>query len=68
MGNHSIGKRRMEKITQEHAGALSPEGYGKIIWLGNLVHPIYSICQFQELILGDMRADSPELDLPARLR
>ncbi len=31
MGNQSIGKRRMEKITQELAGALSPEGNGKII-------------------------------------
>jgi hypothetical protein len=63
MGNQSIGKRRMEKITQELAGALSPEGNGKIIWLGNLVHPNYAICQFQELILGEMRADNPDLDL-----
>ncbi len=62
MGNQSIGKRRMEKITQELAGALSPEGNGKIIWLGNLVHPNYAICQFQELILSDLRADNPDLD------
>jgi hypothetical protein len=33
----------MEKITQELAGALSPEGNGKIVWLGNLVHPNYAI-------------------------
>jgi len=30
MGNQSLGKRRMEKITQELAGALSPEGNGMI--------------------------------------
>jgi hypothetical protein len=30
MGNQSIGKRRMEKITQELAGALSPERNGMI--------------------------------------
>ena len=62
MGNQSIGKRRMEKISQELAGALAPDGSGKIIWLGNLVHPNYAICQFQELILGDIRADNHDLD------
>ena len=37
------------------------EGDSKIIWLGNLVHPNYAICQLQELILSGIRARNPEL-------
>jgi len=59
--------REVEKITQELAGALSPEGNGKIIWLGNLVHPNYSICQVQELIIGDLRSDNPELEATSQI-
>jgi hypothetical protein len=66
MGNQSIGKRRMDKITQELAGALAPEGTGKVIWLGNLVHPNYAICQFQQLIIDDLKADNPDLDIVSK--
>ena len=65
-GNQTIGRRRMEKISQELAGALAPDGEGKIIWLGNLVHPNYAICQFLELISGEIRADNPNIDLEHR--
>lgn len=63
MGNQSIGRRKMEKITQELAGALDPAEPGAVIWLGNLVHPNYAICQFEALISGDIRADHPEMNL-----
>jgi len=63
MGSQTIGKRKMDKITQELAGALDPAEPGKVIWLGNLVHPNYAICQFMELIIGEIKADNPEGDL-----
>jgi len=62
VGSQTIGKRKMDKITQELAGALDPAEPGKVVWLGNLVHPNYAICQFMELIIGEIRADNPELD------
>jgi len=65
MGNQSIGKRRMEKITQELAGALDPGQPGKVIWLGNLVHPNYAICQFLALIIDEIKASQPEVDTNA---
>jgi len=65
MGNQSIGKRRMEKITQELAGALDPGQSGKVIWLGNLVHPNYAICQFLSLIIDEIKAIQPEVDTNA---
>jgi len=42
VGNQTIGRRRMDKIVQEIGGALDPSGTGKVIWLGNLVHPNYA--------------------------
>lgn len=63
MGNQTIGRRKMEKITQELAGALDPAEPGRVLWLGNLVHPNYAICQFQEVIKDDLKADKPDLDL-----
>ncbi len=57
MGSQTIGKRKMDKITQELAGALDPSEPGKVIWLGNLVHPNYAICQFQEMIIGELKAE-----------
>jgi len=62
MGNQSIGRRRMEKILHELAGALAPDGSGKVIWLGTLVHPNYAICQFLELVIADLKADRPDTD------
>ncbi len=62
-GNQTIGKRRMNKICQELAGAMDPSGEGKVIWLGNLVHPNYAICQYLEAIKAEIKADNPEVDL-----
>lgn len=57
-GNQSIGRRRMEKIQHELAGALNPDGSGRVIWLGNLVHPNYAICQFWAAIQADLKAEN----------
>lgn len=61
-GSQTIGKRKLDKITQELAGALDPAEPGKVIWLGNLVHPNYAICQFMELIKSEIKADNPNVD------
>ncbi len=58
VGNQTIGRRRMDKIVQEIGGALDPSGSGKVIWLGNLVHPNYAICQFMEAIVEEIKADN----------
>ncbi len=55
IGNQTIGRRKMSKIIKECGGALDPSG-GKVIWLGNLVHPNYAICQFEELIKDEIKA------------
>jgi len=57
IGNQSIGRKKMDKIVQELGGALDPAGKGKIIWLGNLVHPNYAICQFQQSIIDEIKSD-----------
>lgn len=63
VGSQTIGKRKLDKITQELAGALDPAEPGKVIWLGNLVHPNYAICQFMELIKAEIKADNPDIDM-----
>ena len=67
VGSQTIGKRKMDKITQELAGALDPSEPGKVIWLGNLVHPNYAICQYMELVKGELKAerqdDAPTLEM-----
>lgn len=62
IGNQSIGKRRMEKITGELFGALDPSIKARGIWLGNLVHPNYAICQFKKLLIGEIKANEPNSD------
>lgn len=59
-GNQTIGRRKLDKITQELAGALDPHSPGKVIWLGNLVHPNYAICQFKASIEAEIKAENPE--------
>jgi len=61
VGNMGIGKRKLEKITQEVRGALNPSGDGKVLWLGNLTHPNFAICQFKKLIEGEMGSDKLEV-------
>lgn len=62
MGNQRIGRQKMNKITEELFGALDPAIPGRVIWLGNLVHPNYAICQFQKLIISDIQRDLPGFD------
>ena len=56
-GNVVIGKRKKEKIIQEIRGALEPSGKGKVLWLGNLTHPNFAICQFKDQIIKEIEAD-----------
>ena len=58
IGNESIGRKRLDKITQELGGCLDPSGNGKIIWLGNLVHPNYAICQFEQRLNDKLKQDN----------
>jgi hypothetical protein len=58
MGNQSIGRKKMDKIIQEIGGALDPITSGRIIWLGNLVHPNYAICQFEQSLIDEIKADN----------
>jgi len=70
VGNMTIGKRKLEKITQEVRGALDPsasvgDGHdrpasAKILWLGNLTHPNFAICQFKKLITDEIIAQMPD--------
>ncbi len=59
IGNQTIGRRKKDKILQEIAGALDPAVSGKVIWLGNLIHPNYAICQFKQQIIDEIKADHP---------
>ena len=54
VGNVTIGKRKKEKIIHEIRGALAPDGVSKVLWLGNLTHPNFAICQFKKQILDEM--------------
>lgn len=62
IGSPRIGKRKLDKIMQEIAGALDPGGDWRIIWAGNLVHPNYAISQLQELIYAEIREKNPDFD------
>jgi hypothetical protein len=59
MGNQSIGKRKMNKIIGNIKGSLKPGG-GLVLWLGNLVHPNYGICQFEQLLINEIKAEYPD--------
>lgn len=59
-GNQSIGRKRRDKIVEEVTGALDPRGQGRVVWLGNLVHPNYAICQFLDSVKGELKANLGE--------
>ncbi len=61
-GNQSIGRRKKDKIVQEVSGALNPKGSGRVIWLGNLVHPNYAICQFLDGLISELKEDKSDFD------
>jgi len=58
-GNQTIGKRKMAKIREELVGALSRDE-GRVVWLGNLTHPNYAICQFEELIINEIKQEDSD--------
>lgn len=62
MGNQRIGRQKLTKIIEELAGALDPGKPGRVLWLGNLVHPNYAICQFQAAIIAEIQRDLPDFD------
>lgn len=62
VGNMSIGKRKKDKIIQEIKGALDPRAMGKVLWLGNLTHPNFAICQFKKQILDEIAADKEKVN------
>ena len=62
MGNQTIGRRKKDKIEQEIAGALDPQTGGKIIWLGNLVHPNYAISQFQTALIEEIKSEDKDFN------
>jgi hypothetical protein len=57
IGNWEIGHRKLEAITQEQKGALDAGKLCRILWLGNLTHPNYAICQFEKLLSDRIKAD-----------
>ena len=57
IGSQRVGRNKLTKIIEEIAGALDPQARGRVLWLGNLVHPNYAICQFRELVLDEIRRD-----------
>lgn len=59
IGNPRIGRQKLAKILEEVAGALDPAGHGRVLWLGNLVHPNYAISMFFESVKADIVADEP---------
>jgi len=58
----SIGKRKMDKIIQEIRGSLDPLSKGKVLWLGNLTHPNFAICQFKKQIIEEIKADKSNVN------
>jgi hypothetical protein len=62
VGNMTIGKRKMDKIIQEIRGALDPSSKGKVLWLGNLTHPNFAICQFKKLITEEIKAEKDKIN------
>jgi len=62
VGNMTIGKRKMEKIIQEIRGSLDPSSNGKVLWLGNLTHPNFAICQLKKQITDEIKADNIQIN------
>lgn len=62
VGNPNIGKRKRDKIQQGIRGALGTNGKGKLLWLGNLTHPNFAICQFKQLIVDEIKADQDKVN------
>lgn len=57
IGNQSIGRKKMDRMRGEVLGALNPQIASKVIWLGNLTHPNYAICQFKQMLVNMKKAE-----------
>ncbi len=57
IGNWALGKRKLEAIIQEQKGAMDKTKTSRILWLGNLTHPNFAICQFEKLLSDRIKAD-----------
>lgn len=57
IGNWTIGKRKLDKIRGECIGALDPDKDGRVVWKGNLTHPNFAICQFEDLLTEDIKSE-----------
>ena len=62
VGNLNIGKRKMDKIIQEIRGSLDPLSKGRVLWLGNLTHPNFAICQFKKQIIEEIKSENTTLN------
>ena len=58
VGNMTIGHRKKNKILKEIQGTMDPKGEGKVLWLGNLTHPNFAICQFKDQIIGEIKSNT----------
>ena len=56
VGNQTIGRQKLDRITGEIFGALQPKGYRKVIWLGNLTHPNFGICQYKDRLVAKTKS------------
>ncbi len=60
IGSYTIGKRKLDKILGEILGALDPQKDGRVIWKGNLTHPNFAICQLEDVIIEEIKAEDPK--------
>lgn len=56
IGNQTIGRQKLDRMKGEVFGALRPKGYRKVIWLGNLTHPNFGICQYKERMVANKKS------------
>lgn len=61
-GNPLIGKKKKDKIQQAIRGALDPRRNSKLLWLGNLTHPNFAICQYRKVITDEMKVDQNKIN------
>jgi len=62
VGNVTIGKHKKEKILHHVRGALDPQKEGKVLWLGNLTHPNFAICQFKKQIIDEIKENKDNVN------
>jgi hypothetical protein len=63
IGNYTIGKRKLDKVLGAIFGSKNPENDFICTWKGNLTHPNLAICQFEDLLFDEMKAERPGLEM-----